>query len=363
VEADAAVVGLAARGNLACGVILHVRDGQVLGKNHHFLTGVEGAAADEQMRALLMAALLDAPQQPRELVVAQAPAQLPQLRSALTSRAGHPVRIQTASRGPLGRLLAVAGQNAHLLLEEEQLKSASKRERVDRAVYALQEDLSLPAPPYRIEGYDISNIQGRQCVASRVVFQDGKPLKSAYRRYRMEGPDRPDDFAMIGQVLRRRLERLRTEGGDPPDLILVDGGKGQVGRAQEVLQETGFTHLPLCGLAKKQEEVFRPHATDPLRLSRSSASLRLLQRVRDEAHRFAVTYHRGLRAKAGRTSRLDRIGGIGPARRRLLLRSFGSVAGMIAAGPEGLSAVPGIGPHLARTVWEALQDGRTADEE
>jgi excinuclease ABC subunit C len=356
VETEAEVIGLAARGNLACGVFLHVREGKVLGKTHRLLTGVDGASLDEAWRALLLAAYLGAPRIPGHLIVSTRPRDLDSVRGALTARADRPVTIQVAPRGSLGHLVALADQNAHLILEEDELRSAQKAGRVDHSVYALQEALALPNPPYRIEGFDISNTQAAHPVASMVVFRDGKAWKSEYRRFRISNTSGPDDFAMMGEVLRRRLVRLMTEGGPPPDLILVDGGRGQVGRAQDVLEETGFSGLALIGLAKREEEIIRPDTEAALRLPRSSEALRLLQRIRDEAHRFAIRYHRGVRTKGQRASRLDSVPGIGPARRRALLRHFGSVEAIRRAGIEDVAAVPGMGPALARTLLEALSE-------
>lgn len=354
VETEADVVGVAARGDMACGVFLHLRDGSVAGKHHHLLTGVEGANQAALLRALLPAALLNAPRVPRRLVTSIAPRDAAEIETALSARSGHPVQIQAGSRS-FAHFLQMAAQNAHLLLEEEQLKEANKQKRVDRSVYALQEALTLSAPPYRIEGYDISNTQAAYPVASQVVFRDGKAWKSGYRRYKMSGAPGPDDFAMIGEVLRRRLERLRREAKLPPDLILVDGGQGQVARAAQVMEELGFGDVPLIGLAKREEEIVRPNTEQSLRLPANSEALRLLQRVRDEAHRFANRYHRGLRQRGQKASRLDQVAGIGPARRRILLRRFGSIEGIRKAGPEELAKVPGIGPALAQSLWEAIR--------
>jgi excinuclease ABC subunit C len=354
VEAEADVVGLAARGDLACGLFLHVREGKVLGKSHRLLTGTEGRERVELMRSLLLMSLLHATRVPARLILPEMPAEADEVRQALERAGGHGVRFEAPSRGPLARLIDLAARNAHLVLEEEELRAAAKKERVDRSVYALQETLGLARPPYRIEGFDISNTRGAHTVASMVVFRDGLAWKSGYRRFRMRREDGPNDFAMMEEVLRRRLRRLAAGEGPSPDLILVDGGKGQVSAARRVLSELGFPELPLAGLAKREEEIVLPAREASLRLPRGSGALRLLQRVRDEAHRFAVTYHRTLRAGGQSASRLDAVRGIGPARRRLLLRRFGSVSAMRAAGPQGIAEVPGIGPSLARAIWSAL---------
>jgi excinuclease ABC subunit C len=182
------------------------------------------------------------------------------------------------------------------------------------------------------------------------------PLKSGYRRYRIKQTQGPDDVAMIGEVLRRRLQRLKAAEEPPPDLILIDGGKGQVGRAMEILQQEGLGGIQLLGLAKREELVVVPGVSEPVRLPRSAEGLRLLQRIRNESHRFAVAYHRKLRGRAQVSSALDRVPGIGPKRRKLLLRRFGSVAAIRKASTEELSQVEGIGPRSAQVIRDALQE-------
>jgi excinuclease ABC subunit C len=360
IPTDTDVVVVVVRGDHACGVSLHVREGRVLGKDQRLLVRVRGQAPPEILRVFLAGSYLDAPQLPAEIVTSFAPRDVRSLADSLSVRAGSPVHVRVVKGGALGRLLDVARENAHLRLEEEEMRDRRRRPRVEPGVYDLQEVLELSRTPYRIEGFDISNLGARHAVGSLVCFKDGIPLKSGYRRFRIKQVQGPDDVAMIGEVLRRRLQRLRQEGGPAPDLILIDGGKGQVGAAVEALAEEGFGDLPLLGLAKREELVVVPGRPEPLRLPRSSAGLRLLQRVRDEAHRFAVGYHRTLRSKAQVRSQLDPLPGIGAARRTLLLRYFGSVEAIRSASPEALGAVPGIGPSTVRRIQEAL---RTAGPE
>jgi len=361
VDSRLTVVGLALRGNRAAVVLLRVDEGKVLGKSQRLLTGVAGRSRAEVLRSFVLAEFLAASNVPRTLVCPIAPQDRVSLERILGERVGHPVTMRSGARGELRGLLAAAEENAHLALEEEELFAAAKTARVAQAVYELQSVLALEKPPYRIEGYDISNFQGSHPVASRVVFQDGKPLKAAYRRLRMNHVPGPDDFAMIGEAVRRRLEKLQDPREVAPDLILVDGGIGQVARAKAVLEEMGFSHLALAGLAKKEEEVVLPQGGQPLRLPRNSEALRLLQRVRDEAHRFAVGYHRKLRTKAQKHSELDQIRGIGPKRRRLLLRRFGSIDALRSASEADLAALPGFGVALAQAVKQALV-GPSTDE-
>jgi excinuclease ABC subunit C len=355
--ADTDVIGVVARGGAACCATLHVRDGKVLGKETRMMSRAEGSSVAEILRNLIARVYLDSALVPPEIVTGETPREAALLEAGLSERAGKRVHIRTARSGVLGRLHAAARDNAHMRLEEEELRARQRRGRVDAGIYELQERLELPATPYRIEGYDISNLQATHAVASRVCFQDGNPLKSGYRRYRIKQVQGPDDFAMIGEVLRRRLRRLRSEGETPPDLILIDGGKGQVGRAREVLEEEGWTAIPILGLAKREELVVLPGVKEPVRLPRSSAGLRLLQRVRDEAHRFAVTYHRKLRSKGQTRSALDPVPGIGPGRRAALLRHFGSFEALRRAPAETIARVPGIGALRARALREALDRG------
>ena len=354
---DADVIGLAMRGNHACAVFLHVRESKVLGKSHRILRQVEGRTEAEALRALLLSLFLHSPSVPGRVITRVEPEDRAELEAVLGDRAGHRVRIETRARGELGDLLSAAAENAHLLLEEEELILAQKTARVNRAVYELQKILDLAQPPYQIEGFDISNTQGAFPVASVVCFRDGKPWKGGYRRIKMDAIEGPDDFAMMEAAVRRRFQRVESRGEVPPDLLLIDGGIGQVGRARRVLEEMGFSRIPLVGLAKKEEEIVLPQGGQPIRLPRSSQALQLLQRVRDEAHRFAVTYHRLRRTDAQRSSRLDAVPGIGPARRRALLREFGSLRGILLAGESRVAETPGIGPRLARGLFESLGGG------
>ncbi len=358
-EADTDVVSIMTRGDRACCVALHVREGKVLGKDQRILLRAGGASASEILRLFLTDHALQTPRLPREIVTPIAPREAATLELWMTERAGHRVLLKVARAGVLARLLDVARENAHLRLEEEELRERQRRTRVSPGVYELQEILDLRQTPYRIEGFDISNLQSTYAVASMVCFQDGNPLKSGYRRFRIKQVQGPNDVAMIGEVLGRRLSRLKREGGKPPDLILIDGGKAQVASAAHALTAEGFAEIQLLGLAKREELVVLPAVPEPVRLPRTSEGLRLLQRVRDEAHRFAVGYHRTLRSKGQVRSGLDHLPGIGPRRRAMLLRHFGSLAAIRMAGPEALARVPGIGQRSAEKIYQSLRrEGR-----
>ena len=238
----------------------------------------------------------------------------------------------------------------------------------------LQEALSLPEPPRRIECYDISNIQGTNPVGSMVVFEDGKPKPAHYRRFKVKSVGGIDDYSMMREVLTRRFKRLsetrqqqrnsaddgagsrETEGawGIVPDLVIIDGGKGHLGAALQVFLELGIDDVPLSSLAKENEEIFVPYVKDPIVLPRSSQSLFLVQRVRDEAHRFAITFHRERRSKKSVQSTLDIVPGVGPKRKKMLIRRFGSVKGIREASLEDVAAVPGLTMSVARAIKDHI---------
>jgi len=257
----------------------------------------------------------------------------------------------------------LAVRNATEALAREQARWLADQGKTLGALRELADALGLTDPPLRIECYDISNFQGDQSVASMVVFEDGKPRTGDYRRFRIKDVQGPNDFASHQEVLRRRFRRAKAgdEGSEEelrwrlPDLVIVDGGKGQVSAAAEVLTEMGLDDLPLAGLAKEREELFLPGRSDPILLPPTSQALYLVQRLRDEAHRFAITYHRDLRAKASVRSAFDDLPGVGPKRRRALLRVFGSAKRVREAPVEQIAAVPGIGPALAARIKATME--------
>jgi excinuclease ABC subunit C len=258
--------------------------------------------------------------------------------------------------------MELATRNATETLAREHARWLSDQGRTLAALDELAEALGLPDAPARIECYDISNFQGSESVGSMVVFEDGKPRSGEYRRFKIRSVIGANDFASHQEVLRRRFHRARSgeEGSEEelrwrlPDLVIIDGGKGQVSAAKEVLDALGLHDLPLAGLAKEREELFLPDRSDAILLPATSPALYLVQRLRDEAHRFAITYHRDLRAKRAVRSALDGLPGVGPKRRRALLRVFGSVKRVRDAPTEQIAAVPGIGPALAAKIKAGL---------
>jgi excinuclease ABC subunit C len=248
----------------------------------------------------------------------------------------------------------VCSSDLEFLLEELQLQKMKRGDFIPHSVQSLQRDLHLAALPRRIECFDISNIQGSDTVASMVVFVDAKAKKSEYRKFKIRSVDGPDDFASMREVIDRRYTRLVEESGVLPDLIMVDGGKGQLSSAVEILERLGLRGVPIIGLAKRLEEVFLPGESEPLTIVKTSTSLRLLQQVRDEAHRFAITYHRKLRSKRILNTELDLIKGIGKARAKELLEAFGSVQGVKFATEEQIGEI--VGGKLAAEIKEYFSD-------
>jgi excinuclease ABC subunit C len=272
------------------------------------------------------------------------------------------VAFHVPRRGRQRELLELAARNAGEVLAHEQARWLADEGKTLGALEELAEALDLEGTPTRIECYDISTIQGTSTVGSMVVFEDGRPRSGEYRRFRIRTVQGTNDFASHQEVLRRRFgHALRAGEGTAeelrwrlPDLVVIDGGKGQVSAARRVLDELGLHDLPLVGLAKEREELFRPGRPEPIVLPAASGALYLVQRMRDEAHRFAITYHRQVRARAQVRSVLDELPGVGPARKRALLRVFGSARKIREASVEQVAAVPGIGSTLAGRIKAAL---------
>jgi excinuclease ABC subunit C len=258
-------------------------------------------------------------------------------------------------RGTAQRWLALADQNARHLLESLRIESFETEERAEDPVYALGRDLGLSIVPRSFICVDISHNQGRDTVGSLVWFEAGRPRKSEYRKFKIQGLGQQDDYAAIQELLTRYLTRRREEELPLPDLIVIDGGKGQLSAAVATAQELGYPDLPIVSLAKREEEVFLPGHAESLRLPRRSPSLRLLQRARDEAHRFGLAYNRKRRTQRTITSELLSIPGIGPTKRRLLLERFGSLAGVRSASVAELASVPGFSVRLAERILDHLK--------
>ena len=356
---DQDVIGFASEGGRTCVQVFFVREGKVVGREHFLLTGTAGRDGGEILAAFLKQYYAEAPFIPREILIGQPlpPDEEGGIGDFLAARRGSKVFIRQPQRGDKRRLLEMVEANARLLLKQQALQQQRDERRPLEALAELALHLDLAAPPERIECYDISNFQGQQAVGSLVVFEHGRPSKADYRRFRIRTVEGSDDFAMMQEVLFRRFRGMADGDerfGRLPDLILIDGGKGQLNAALEVLRALNLDHLPIAALAKRFEHIFLPGRSEPMVLDATSPALLLLRQIRDEAHRFAVSYHRRLRTKGSIKSLLDDIPGIGPKRRRRLLEAFGSIEALRAASIDELAAVPGMTRRAAQAVKERL---------
>lgn len=347
---DADAIGLARDGDDACGVVLRVRDGRLVAREHRFFEQAGREPEEALLTAFLVRYYLPLEQRANRVVLPFPPDELDALRQLAPA-----VEWWVPQRGSNAKLVALADQNARHLLDSLMIEAFDIEERAADPVFALGRDLGLAAVPRALVCVDISTSQGRDTVGAVVWFEGGRPKKSEYRRFRIRGPDQQDDFAAIREVVERFVGRRVTEGRVLPDLLVVDGGRGQLSAAREGARVAGGADLAMASLAKREEEVFLLGRSEPLRLSRRSPSLRLLQRVRDEAHRFAVSYGRKRRATRVLTSELLEIEGIGPARRRALLERFGSLAGVRTATPAEIAGLPGFSARLAERILERLR--------
>jgi excinuclease ABC subunit C len=357
------MLGMARQDNQAAIQLFVIRDGKMIGRDVFLLDAAREASDDEVLSSFLEQYYARAGSVPREVYVPFAIAESGVLQGFLGERRGGVVHVRVPQRGEKRELLDLATRNAGETLAREQARWLADEGKTLAALEELAEALALPGPPLRIECYDISNFQGSESVGSMVVFEDGKPRSGEYRRFRIKTVQGANDFASHQEVLRRRFRSVRTgeEGVEEarrwamPDLVIVDGGKGQVSAAKAVLDELGLHDLPLAGLAKEREELFLPDRTDPILLPATSPALYLVQRLRDEAHRFAITYHRDLRARKTVRSAFDDLPGVGPKRKRELLKVFGSIKRVRDAPVEQIAAVPGIGPGLAARIKATLE--------
>ena len=349
---DTDVLGFARHGDRAAIATLFVREGRVIGKDTRVLERAGGLDDTALLEAWVTQVALARPDLPRRVLVASLPDDHAAFEGALAQRAGRAVELAAPVRGRARRLLELAQRNAVSVLEQLAARASGRRARISEAVMALQRELALPAPPHRMVCFDISNFGGDQAVAAVVASEDGRPRKSLYRRMRMHHPG-PDDFAMIGEAVERYWTRVESGELPRPDLVVIDGGAGQVAAARASLDRVATRPVALIGLPKREELVAREGLPD-LRLARRSEGLRSLQRLRDEAHRFGLEYHRKLRSRARIGSALDRIPGVGPARRAALLKAFGSVEAIRGASPEDMVTRARVPIATARRVAEGL---------
>jgi excinuclease ABC subunit C len=349
--------------------VFFVRRGRVMGRRGVVVDKVEAVPPGALVSSFLRELYMEQDEIPPTVLVPLLPEDAAVVQEWLSGRRGTGVRLASPSRGHKRRLVDLATQNSRDVFQRHKLRRASDFGARSRALSDLGEALGLREAPLRIECYDISNLGATDKVASMVVFEDGLPKRSDYRRFEIKGVQGQDDFASMDEVLRRRFARLtqpeeERRGGRfayTPALVVIDGGRGQLGVASTVLTDLGL-EIPVIGLAKRLEEVYFPDNPEPLLLPRTSEALFVLQHLRDEAHRFAITYHRSKRARRAMASPLDDIPGVGPGRRKALLKRFGSLKKVRAASAVEIGGTPGIGPELARVIYAELHGGASPGE-
>ena len=369
---DADIFGLARDGDDACVQVFFIRGTQMIGRDSFMLAGVRDEPDATVLANFLLQYYEGAQYIPKLVAVPAEPEDRESIEELLTEKRGSRVEIRIPARGEKRRLVDLAAENAREALAVARVRWLADASKTEQALEQLREELSLPELPRRIECYDNSNIQGASPVSSMVVFVDGRPAPNQYRRFRVKTVQGANDFATMQEVLRRRFgrhartpeslqaaespgaEQSPADAWDLPDLVIIDGGKGQLSAALEVMHELGVHHIPVVALAKRHEEIFVPDDDEPIILPRGSEALFLVQRIRDEAHRFAITFHRQVRGKSTIQSALDTIPGIGPKRKKALLKKFGSVKAIREADVDEIAATVGFTRALAERVKAQL---------
>lgn len=347
---DQDALGLARSALGTCVQVFFIRSGKMVGRDHFLMAGSEDETDNDILAAFIKQYYSQATFIPREVLLPIDITDQELLAGWLSEQKGGKVAVETPKRGTKKDIVNMAAGNAQIVLEEQAAKIKARNDQTEGAMAELGRYLGLAKPPERMECFDISHIQGSETVASMVVFEGGAPNKDEYRRYKLRTVEgKPDDFRSMQEVVERRYRDL----AEPlPDLIIIDGGKGQLSSALEVIRGVGLTDVPVVGLAKEFEHIFREGESDPLILPRHSQALYLVQRIRDEAHRFAITYHRKLRSKRNLVSVLDHVPGIGPKRRKALWDAFSNLAKIKAASVEEMAAVPGMTVPAAQAVYD-----------
>ena len=380
---DSDIIAMAQGTNETWVEVFFIRRGKLIGRDHFFMEGTQDEGPELVLSHFIRQFYQSALVIPPTILLQYAPEDRELIRGWLKERRGGAVQLICPQRGQRKKLLEVVAENAVQGLAQHRVKWLNNSDVIRQALAELQEELSLPELPLRMECYDISHVQGTNLVGSMVVFQDGRPKPAHYRRFQIKSVAGVDDYASMQEMLRRRFKRLADAraaemAGPPPeddddaaadngkgggsgaawgiapDLVIIDGGKGHLSAALEVLLELGLDDLPLAALAKENEWLFVPHTAEPIVLPRKSQGLYLVQRIRDEAHRFAITYHRHLRSKSSLRSSIDLVTGIGPKRKRMLLRKFGSIQAIKDAPVDEIAAVPGLTRSLALRLKQTL---------
>lgn len=357
VGGEADVIAFAQAGDQAYVLVFFIRQGKLIGREHFILAGTKDEEASQIMTSFVQQFYSSAAHIPRRLLLQHALKEMSLVAEWLGRRRGKRVELRVPRRGAGRGLVDMAAENARRGLEQNRVKSLAAPETLREALEEMQRVLSLPALPQRVEGYDVSNIQGTSAVGSMVVFERGLPKKSHYRLFRIKSVAGANDYAMLQEVLRRRFRRVSGESREGswaamPDLVLIDGGRGQLNAVLEVMRQMGVDAVPCVSIAKENEAVFLRHLSEPIVLPRQSAALHLVQRVRDEAHRFAVGYYHKVHRSRSFASSLDDIPGIGAKRRRALLKRFGSIRRIKEATLDELASVEGMTRFVATKLKE-----------
>ncbi len=356
VRGEQDVIALARDRDIACVRIFSIKDSRLIGDEHYILEKSLDESDAQLLESFLEQYYSSTDHIPGLILIQSPVTETALLSSWLAFKKGAAVEIRVPHKGVGLRLVEMVAENARQQLEIYKSKKMARPEYLN-ILSNLKDILNLPAAPKRIEAYDISNIQGTSAVGSMVVFENGVPKPSLYRRFKIKLVDHTDDYAMMREVLQRRFKgyiNAEEKWAALPDLVLIDGGKGHLNAAGSALRELGMYHVSIISIAKENEDIFQPGRPGPVPFDKSSEELHLLQRVRDEAHRFAVTYHRQLRSKKSRESQLDSVAGVGPARKKALIKRFGSVRNIKDATIEDLASVDGINEALARTILASL---------
>ncbi len=356
------VIGVAIEGDRAAVQLFPLRDGRLIDRYGFHLENVDGHEVSDVLEAFVLEYYGSAPSIPPQIIVPRTVGETDALAEFLSERRGSRVEVRRAERGEKRRLQELADQNARLALEADTAKAEGARLRRVEALEELREVLNLESLPLRIECFDVSNIQEESPVAAMVVFQDGVPKKAHYRKFGIRRQDGQDDYAALAEAVSRRFARLHKATdkeydagfGSTPNLVIIDGGKGQLSAAIQAMQAYDLPRVAVISLAKREEEVFVPDRPEAIRLERHSLGLQLLQRVRDEAHRFALGFHRQRRDAKAKESIFDTLSGVGPARRRALIRHFGSAERFLEATEDELEGVPGMPAKTARSIYAQL---------
>ena len=358
--------------------VFFIRQGKLMGRDHFIMEGTQDDQPGHILSEFIKQFYQSAPYIPPKVILQYPMEDVKLIQEWLKEKRGASMSLARPLRGEQHKLIKMVAENASQGLTQMRAKWLSNVNAVHEAMTGLQDELGLPNLPNRIECYDISNIQGSNAVGSMVTFQDGFPKPAHYRRFRIKSVEGINDYAMMQEVLRRRFKRIAAikgkgsgnngNGSNPeesskdgeeswgniPNLVLIDGGKGHLSAALEVFLELGIDFIPLASIAKENEWLYMPQTPEPIIFPSNSQPLYLIQRIRDEAHRFAITYHRKLRSKASTSSGVDLVPGIGPKRKRMLMRRFGSLRGIKEAPVDDIAAVPGMTRSLALRLKESL---------